>query len=245
MRAPNRTVAGVVWHRACRLWLAHERSDTAQLLDTLRKVDREGKGHRAATEAWAELTGRATADQLAHDSWRRSTAPVRWRPTGCGRRSTPWPSVSSNETGKLPVARLEKFLADQRARPAGPAAGLRVDRPRRSDGARHGWIPEDARRPEPGIAARRGGPGARAAAEKALADETERSGAGDLSQGAGAARDLDQVKVVTEALDKLGRPVDLPSHFGFLQDWQARRPVRQSRRARASTSPIRPRHGST
>ena len=27
------------------------------------------------------------------------------------------------------------------------------------------------------------------------------------------------MKVVTEALKKLGHPVDLASHFGFVQDW--------------------------
>jgi hypothetical protein len=40
-----------------------------------------------------------------------------------------------------------------------------------------------------------------------------------FKQALGSARDLDQVKTITEALKKLGQPVDLPSHFGFVQDW--------------------------
>jgi hypothetical protein len=35
-----------------------------------------------------------------------------------------------------------------------------------------------------------------------------------------SARDLDQVKTITEALGKLNQPVDLPSHYGFIIDWQ-------------------------
>ena len=39
--------------------------------------------------------------------------------------------------------------------------------------------------------------------------------------------DLDQAQGITEALaEGLGHPVDLPSHYGFLQDWMLRRAVR-------------------
>src|ERR1700680_1645971 len=43
---------------------AKQSESPATLLKTLREVDREGKGNRAATHAWAELTAQASADQL-------------------------------------------------------------------------------------------------------------------------------------------------------------------------------------
>ena len=59
-----------------------------------------------------------------------------------------------------------------------------------------------------------------AAADGAAAEKNDELALATYRKALDAARDLDQVKTVTEALKKLGHPVDLPHHFGFLQDWK-------------------------
>jgi hypothetical protein len=58
------------------------------------------------------------------------------------------------------------------------------------------------------------------AAEKASAGQNAELALSTYRQALGAARDLDQIKLVTEALKKLGHPVDLAHHYGFLLDWK-------------------------
>ena len=57
-------------------------------------------------------------------------------------------------------------------------------------------------------------------AEKADSDGDKEAAKKSYREALDAARDLDQVKAITEALDKLGAPVDLAHHYGFLLDWQ-------------------------
>src|SRR5260221_8052926 len=58
------------------------------------------------------------------------------------------------------------------------------------------------------------------AADKALADKQLDLALSTYRTALDSARDLDQVKTVTEALKQLGHPVDLSRHYGFLADWK-------------------------
>ncbi len=50
-------------------------------------------------------------------------------------------------------------------------------------------------------------------------------------QALGAARDVDQIETVAGGLERLGRDVDLPKHFGFLTHWQVIGPFDNTGRA--------------
>ncbi len=199
------------------LSLAAESTSTAALLGALRDVDRDGKGHRAATAAWAELTARSTADDLptilsALDgagplaaNWLRSAADA------VAERSL-------EKEGRLPTAGLQQFLNDKRH--DGRARRMAFEWIARADpAARERLVPQMLE--DPSLELRREAV-ARVldAAAKALDDKQNDQAIAIYGRALVAARDLDQVKIVTEALDKLGRPVDLSRHFGFLQDWQ-------------------------
>jgi hypothetical protein len=56
-------------------------------------------------------------------------------------------------------------------------------------------------------------------AKKQSSDKNEQA-ATTYRQALTAARDLDQVKLASDELKKLGQNVDLPRHFGFVQNWR-------------------------
>lgn len=51
-----------------------------------------------------------------------------------------------------------------------------------------------------------------------------------FQQALGAARDVDQIEMIADRLQHLGKRVDLPKHFGFLMDWQVLGPFDNSDR---------------
>lgn len=68
---------------------------------------------------------------------------------------------------------------------------------------------------------------------KAAGDD---AGAGLLyEQAIRAARDVDQIKALNGTLEKMGRKVDLPRHFGFLMEWKAVAPFDNTGRAGFNT----------
>ncbi len=196
---------------------AAESTSTAALLGTLRDVDRNGKGHRAATVAWAELTDRSTVDDLPT---------ILAALDGAGPLAANWlrsavdavAERSLEKEGKLSTDGLQKFLDDKghdgRARRLAFEWIVRADPP-----ARERLIPQML--DDPSLELRRDAVARLLdAAAKAQADKQHDQALALYNQAVAAARDLDQVKVVTDALEKLGHPVDLPRHFGFLQEWQ-------------------------
>jgi hypothetical protein len=195
---------------------AAETKNLTPLVDTLRAVEREGAGNRQAREAWAELTAMGGVDELPA---------ILSAMDGAGPLASNWLRASVDaiaerhvrEHGALPIAGLEKFLSDkqhdQRAR------RLAFEWIARNDAtAPDRLIPQML--DDPSLELRRD------AVARLLVAADKASSAGDsdralatYSKALVAARDLDQLKTITEALKKLGQPVDLPHHFGFVQDW--------------------------
>ncbi len=191
--------------------------DLAPLVKTLKEVEREGKGNRAATRAWAEITARCGAEQL---------------PTllaamdGAGPLAANWLRAAVDTIAErqiqqkrsLPLVELEKFLQqkqhDQRARRLAYEWIARGD-----PSAPDRLIPQML--DDPSLELRRDAVARLlVAAEKATAAQGGEVALTTYRRALGSARDLDQIKLVTEALKKLGHPVDLAHHFGFLQDWK-------------------------
>ena len=120
--------------------------------------------------------------------------------------------------GKLPVAELEKFLLqkqhDQRARRLAYEWIVRAD-PTAPDRLIPGMLDDPSLELRRDAVAR-----VVSAAEKAAAEQKTDEAISTYQKALDSARDLDQVLAVTEALKKLGHPVDLARQFGFVQDWK-------------------------
>ncbi len=190
--------------------------DLTPLVQALRRVGPEGKRHLAATSAWAELTEQAGVGDL---------------PTilagidGAGPLAANWLRAAVDaiaerhlrENGTLPTAGLEEFLRQTRHNPR--ARRLAFEWIARVDpGAPERLIP--GMLDDPSLELRRDAVARLlAAAEKSLADENPDETLATYRKALGAARDLDQAKQITEALEKLGHRVELPHHYGFVQDW--------------------------
>jgi hypothetical protein len=189
----------------------------APLLKALRDVQPEGKGNRAATTAWAELISRAQSDQLPvilaamDDAGPLASNWLRAAVDAIAERDL-------RKHGKLPNAELEKFLAQkqhsQRAR------RLAFEWIARNDpSAEDRLIPTML--DDPSLELRRDAVArVLSAADKALVDKQLDLALSTYRTALDSARDLDQVKTVTEALKQLGHPVDLSRHYGFLADWK-------------------------
>jgi hypothetical protein len=188
----------------------------SSLCDTLRKVEREGKGNRAATEAWAKLVARCNADQLSDVLAAIDGAP----PLGANWLRAAVDAVAEREwrEGELATKPLEQFLADRRhdarARRAAYEWIVRAD-PTAAERLIGGFLDD------PSLELRREAVAQLlTAAEAAKKAEQTDTALATYRQALDAARDLDQVKTAADTLKKLGKPVDLATVFGFLQDWK-------------------------
>jgi hypothetical protein len=123
-----------------------------------------------------------------------------------------------HKSGKLPTARLEKFLAEKQHDPR--ARRLAFEWLARVDAsAPDRLIPSML--DDPSLELRRDAVARLlAAAEKSLAAGNQDEALATYKKSLYAARDLDQMQTITEALEKLGHPVDLAHHYGFIQDWK-------------------------
>lgn len=192
-------------------------ADVPQAIRTLRSVEREGKGNRAATQAWAELAALPDASQLTvilSGIDGASPLAANWLRAAVD-------SVAERQlkqTGKLPTAELENFLNekqhDQRARRLAYEWIVRSE-----PGAAERLIPTML--DDPSLELRRDAV-ARVikAAETAQAAGQREQAISAYRQALSAARDLDQVNAIAEALKKAGQAVDLAHHFGFVMDWK-------------------------
>ncbi|MBX9790096.1 MAG: hypothetical protein K2Y37_14360 [Pirellulales bacterium] len=121
--------------------------------------------------------------------------------------------------GKLPVAVLEKYVLDTahqaRSRRLAYELLLRVDASA-ADRLIPGLLNDVGLEFRRDAVARLITAGeADAKAEKADAAKAT------FAKALTAARDLDQVKLLAEKLKQLGSPIDLPTHFGLVLEWQA------------------------
>lgn len=189
----------------------------AASLEVVRQVDREGKGNRAATQAWAQITASADAEQLPT---------ILAAMDGAGPLAANWlraavDAIAERQVqrkGTLPVAKLEAFLGhkqhDQRARRLAYEWIARADTT-----APDRLIPQML--DDPSLELRRDAVARLlTAAEKSIGGDNKAEALATYRKALVSARDLDQLKIITEALQKLGQSVDLAHHFGFVLDWQ-------------------------
>lgn len=185
-------------------------------LQALRAVGSKGQGHRDAMQAWRQLS-QADASQLPAilagmkgtgklaDNWFRAVVEaVAQRQTDAG--------------GQLPVAALEKFLADTSQSPR--ARRLAYELIAQVDATAEQRLIAPLL-DDPSLELRRD------AVELALQDAEARLKAGekeglaqDYQRVFQSSRDLDQIKQAAAKLRELDQPVDLPRHMGFILRWK-------------------------
>ncbi len=188
----------------------------AALIKVIHRVGPHGKGHAEAAQAWRQLA-QAEAGQLPA---------VLAGFDGAGPLAINWLRAAAEAIaerhlragGKLPAAKLEKFVCQREHSPAArrlayellcladPAAPDRL-LPHMLD--------------DPSLELRRDAV-ARAALQAdslAQAGQTEKALDG-YQQAFAAARDLDQVTELAQRLTKLGRPVDVRQHLGLIVRWK-------------------------
>lgn len=201
-------------------------ADLSPHIAAIHAVEKEGKGNLAASAAWEKLS-RAGADELvtiltAMDgasplafNWLRGAVDV----------------ISDRleaEGTELPVIALGEFLLDTGHSPKGRR--LAFDLIRKADAATADkLIPGMLMDPAPEL--RHEAVGRLMDEAKVLMDsEANVPAALTYRQALHGARDVNQIKEIADRLQKLGRTVDLPQHFGFLMHWKVIGPFDNSER---------------
>lgn len=185
-------------------------------LKTLQAVGPKGQGHKAATQAWS-IVAQADASQLpellsALDD--ASTLGSNWIRAAVD-------TVAERQLqsgGKLPEAALEKFILETNHTPRGRRLAFewltRVDA-----AAPDRLVPQFLH--DPSVEFRRDAVARLMTAGDARMAKDDKAAAAKIYQEAlGGARDLDQIQLLFDQLKTLGVEVDLPSHFGFIMQWQ-------------------------
>lgn len=181
-------------------------------LKTLTAIGREGAGNEAATTAWQDVVkaGPAALPALLAAAGKGSTVADNWL------RLAGDVIVANALQGKqpLPLGDFEAFVKDESRAAAGRR--LAFDLLQQADTAKAASL-EPALLNDPVQELRRG-------AVQRLIDAAKKPEVADAKatwgQALAAVRDEDQTKIIAEELKKLGAPVDLPKHFGFLMNWQ-------------------------
>jgi len=189
--------------------------DVAALLAELHTVGPRGARHEEAMAAYRELAG-ADAARLPEilagldDAGPLAANWIRAAVDTIAERHLARGSV-------LPQAELEEFLADPRHAPRGRRLAYewvaRVD-----ETARNRLIPGMLN--DPSLELRRDAVRWALARADQLAQTDKKAAVTAYRKALSAARDRDQVDAVAKKLTDLGQEVDLPSHFGFVREWQ-------------------------
>lgn len=193
------------------LSLADLHASLEDSLRTLTGVGSEGAGNEAANASWKAVVqaGPEALPALLAAAGKGSAVADNWL------RLAGDTIVEQAMRAKqpLPLAEMEKFLRDTSR--AGAGRQLAFDLLAQADRARIGAI-EPALINDPVQELRRG------AVQRLIdAAKTNPAEAKALYQQAlVAVRDEDQTNLIAGELKKLGVPVDLPRHFGFLTKWQ-------------------------
>ncbi len=196
---------------------AGQAQEVSSLLLQIKAVGKEGKGNIEAIKAWNAvvdkgqkvlpdvLAGFNDADSIA-GNWLRAAV------------ESILDGALASDQRVLPdtVAKLETFLKDTKQ--PGPARRLayeclvRVD-PTTPDR----WLSKFL--DDPGQELRRDAVEAILKDAGKLLDAKDDKALGAYKKILQHARDRDQIKTVAEKLKKLGQPVDLTTHFGFVTQW--------------------------
>ena len=185
-------------------------------LKVIRAVGPEGKGNAEAGAAWKQLSAAEAsalpailaamegANDLAVNWLRAGVESIAAREAAAGRA--------------LPVAALEKFVRDTKHHPR--ARRLAYELIERADAAKAQSL----------IAGLRDDPSSelrREAVQRLVNEATALTKAGKTNEAAPiyqtalrSAREADQVEGIAKDLKNIGRPVDLPSVFGWVSSWK-------------------------
>jgi hypothetical protein len=190
--------------------------DPGDLLAQIKKVGREGEGSPAAAAAWRLLTALGPANLpdilIAMDdadpigaNWLRTAADA------VGERTL-------REKSLLPAKELEAFLMDHKHAPA--ARRLAYEWLARVDATVPARFLPDMLQ-DPSAELRRDAVALQLDKARALRDRDDKPAAiAAYTRALSGACDDDQVKEIAAALEKLGSPVDLAAHFGFVREWR-------------------------
>jgi hypothetical protein len=189
--------------------------DVGPLLVTIRAVGKEGAGNDAAATAWQALVRQGPA------ALPETLAAL----DGAGPVATNWlraavEAITDKALGrgeKLPADQLEAFLRDTRH--AGTARRLAYEALVRVDPATPGRL-LPGMLDDPGQELRRDAVAVVLADAQALLDKKDPKALDAYQKALQHARDRDQVTLAADRLKKLGEPVDLTKHYGFLTRWQ-------------------------
>jgi len=207
--------------------LVCSRAEKLNPVESVLAIGREGEGNEAASEAWKSLVkeGPAGLTSILNSSGKGNPVADNWLRLAAS-------VIADNATAQgvaMPLADLEAYLKDT-SKPSA-ARQLAFDLIKQSDAARADVI-EPGLLNDPSQELRRGAV-QRLINEGAMQASNKQDDAAKATydKALHAARDEDQVKVIAEALTKLGVDVDLPQHFGFLMSWQVIGPFDNSKRA--------------
>jgi hypothetical protein len=184
-------------------------------LDTIRAVGREGLGNAAAAVAWEAVAG-SSAERLPSILAALDGA----NPLAANWLRASVDAIASREQS-LPLAAIEAFLADTTHAPRGRRLAwelLRSRNPSRAQELIAGMLDDPSVELRHDAVAR--------LLEVASRQQTSDPAAATntLQAAVAAARDVNQIKDITQRLRKAGVSVDLQRQFGFLCHWQVAGP---------------------
>jgi hypothetical protein len=189
-------------------------ADVAPLLSRIKAVGKEGKGNADASAAWRELV-KEGPDALPNILAALDDA----SPTSANWLRSAVDAIADRalRVGKLSPAPLEKFVKETRH--TGAARRLAFEWLVKADpDARDRLLTSMLN--DPGSELRREAVEVELKKAQALFEKDDRPAAlSAFRKLLDAARDRDQVKLIAERLEKLGAPVDLTTHFGFITRW--------------------------
>lgn len=184
-------------------------------LESIRAVAKEGAGNEQATAAWQVLTQAdpATLPEVMAAMNGANPLAENWLRAAVGVIAERAMSADN-----LPVEAVQAFLQDTKNSPA--ARVVAFDILQRAE-------PELAEKITPSLledpsSELRRHPVSKLleAGDEALAQDREDAAIASYQQAMNSARDEDQIKSLAKKLKDLGKPVDLPRHFGFVMDWK-------------------------
>lgn len=188
-------------------------AELAPSLAKLQRVGPKGEGHAEATAAWKVVAAAKPQQLTAVLAAMDGANPLAENWLGAAAEA-----IAQKHPAQLPVAELEKFLAETshspRARRLAYELIAAVD-----PQAESRLIPSLI--DDPSLELRRDAVAlAVEQAEKTLNSGGQAAAEKQFRKAFAAARDLDQIKSLAAQLKKLGVDVDLPAHFGFITQWQ-------------------------
>ncbi len=202
-------VLGALFSLGVVCWAAPAISSSIKII---RAVGNEGQGNAAAAKAWKQLI-KADATVLPTILGAMDGA----NPLAANWLRSAVDTIVSHDK-KLPIGALKKFLKDKSHNPRARRLAFELIQRVEPDTSA-GLIPSLIN--DPSVELRRD-------AVQQLIDEgatlqkdkKEAKAKPVFRKALDAARDIDQIKVVTTSLRQLKEEVDLPRHFGFLMHWQ-------------------------